>query len=93
MLKHEVEEIDLYSVFETFWPEIEAGLSDELRDDIELIAQPSAAVSLEYPSQKFPSKVSSFNLDKNPLVQGQLDAIKGQFDDIVILSIRPLKDF
>ncbi len=79
MLKHEVEEIDLYSVFETFWPEIEAGLSDELRDDIELIAQPSAAVSLEYPSQKFPSKVSSFNLDKNPLVQGQLDAIKGQY--------------
>jgi len=79
MLKHEVEDIDLYSVFEACWPEIEAGLSDELRDDIELIAQPSASISLEYPSQKFPSKVTSFNLDKNPLVEGQLDAIKGQY--------------
>ena len=90
MLKHEVEDIDLYSVFERYWPDIEANLSDTVRDDVEVIADPAAAISLEYPSMKFPDKVSSFNLDKNPLVEGKLDAIKGQYliFDSGVINIR-----
>ncbi len=32
-----------------------------------------------YPVVQYPTKVSSFNLDKNPLVQGKLMGIKGQY--------------
>jgi hypothetical protein len=79
MLKHEYEDLDLFQIFETFWPKVEAGLSDEIRNDIEVIADQASALSLQYPAQQFPTKVSSFNLDKNPVVEGRLDAIKGQY--------------
>jgi hypothetical protein len=32
-----------------------------------------------YPVQVYPTKVKSFNLDKNPLAGGQLQGIKGQY--------------
>lgn len=36
-------------------------------------------VSITYPVQEHPAKVKSFNLDKNPLVEGTLLGIKGQY--------------
>jgi len=36
-------------------------------------------VSIEYPVQEYPSKINSFNFDKEPLVEGQLLGIKGQY--------------
>ena len=36
-------------------------------------------VSIDYPVQKFPEKVLSFNLDKDPRVEGTLTGIKGQY--------------
>mgnify|MGYP000412738465 CR=1 FL=1 len=36
-------------------------------------------LDLHYPVNSYPSKISSFNLDKNPLVEGQLQGIKGQY--------------
>lgn len=79
MLKNEVETLNLYQIFETLWSKVEPELSDELRQDIEVLASESAAVSLQFPSQKYPEKVSSFNFDKNSVVEGRLDAIKGQY--------------
>lgn len=32
-----------------------------------------------YPVEQHPEKVVSFNLDKNPVVEGQLMGIKGQY--------------
>jgi len=45
----------------------------------EEVAAPEALVSFEYPAQCYPQKITSFNLDKQPLVEGKLDAIKGQY--------------
>jgi hypothetical protein len=79
MLKNEYEVLDLYQVFESVWPKVEAALNDEIRNDVEVIADRQSAISFEYPAEQFPTKVTSFNLDKNPVVEGRLDAIKGQY--------------
>ena len=79
MLKNEVSEIDLFEVFETFWPKIEAVLDDEILADVEVIASAGAAVEIEYPALNYPLKVTSLNLDKQPRVEGRLEAIKGQY--------------
>lgn len=90
MLKHEVEYVDLKEVFETLWPIVKRTLADELLDDIEVIGDGEGVKDLEYPSIQFPSKIASFNLDKNPLVEGRLDAIKGQYliFDSGVINIR-----
>ena len=79
MLKNEVEPADLYAVFESLWPTISANLDAELLDDAELVAAAGASVDFDYPALCYPHKVTSFNLDKNPLAEGRLDAIKGQY--------------
>ena len=38
-----------------------------------------AEVNINYPVLQYPEKVSSFNLDKNPVVEGTLQGIKGQY--------------
>ena len=43
-----------------------------------------------YPVQQYPVKVTSFNLDKTPLVEGVLQGIKGQYLllDTGVINIR-----
>lgn len=79
MLKNEVEVIDLYQVFESIWPQVKAQLDPELIADAEEIASADGTLNLDYPALSYPVKVNSFNLDKQPLVEGKLDAIKGQY--------------
>jgi hypothetical protein len=79
MLKNEVEDIDLYEVFEALWEQVKPGLADDIVDDIEVVASADAVIDLHYPALVYPKKVSSFNLDKQPLAEGRLDAIKGQY--------------
>ncbi len=79
MLKHEVDDKDLYEIFESLWMKVEVALSDNVRQDVEVIASPDGVLSIDYPSRQYPGKISSFNLDKNPVVEGHLDAIKGQY--------------
>jgi len=79
MLKNLYEPIDLYAVFEACWREIEPELDAELRADIEVIAAADALLEIEYPANAYPQKVVSFNLDKQAVVEGRLDAIKGQY--------------
>ena len=38
-----------------------------------------SAVSIDYPVQHFPEKVTSLNLDKDPRIEGTLTGIKGQY--------------
>ena len=72
MLKNEVEEIDLYEVrdqlFES-WPD---HLNAEPLEMAEMI-------EINYPVNEYPDKIKSFNLDKEPLVEGILQGIKGQY--------------
>lgn len=79
MLKNEVDEVELYGLFESLWPRVEATLDAELRADAEVIAESSRTLAIDYPALAWPRKITSFNLDKEPLVEGRLDAIKGQY--------------
>jgi hypothetical protein len=79
MLKNEVEEMDLYAVFTELWPKISAKLDDDLLADAETVAESGGILGFDYPALRFPQKISSFNLDKNPQAEGRLDAIKGQY--------------
>ncbi|MEM7562282.1 MAG: DUF2797 domain-containing protein [Pseudomonadota bacterium] len=79
MLKNDVEAIDLLEVFNTWWPEVESTLESEVRQDVEVIAPTESAVCIEYPALKYPEKVTSFNLDKHPHIEGCVEAIKGQY--------------
>ena len=47
-------------------------------------------VDIEYPVLAYPTKVKSFNLDKNPEVSGNLQGIKGQYliFDSGVINIR-----
>jgi hypothetical protein len=36
-------------------------------------------VSISYPVQEYPEKISSFNFDKDPVVEGTLHGVKGQY--------------
>ena len=75
---------------------LSAGLPPLLRvhGDIRPIALPalSAAEVLEirYPIEAYPAKITSFNLDKQPLAEGTLLGIKGQYlmFDTGVINIR-----
>ena len=79
MLKNEVESLDLYELFESCWPRVMTEIESEVKDDLEVIANPGQVQYFQYPAIEYPSKVVSFNLDKNPVLEGQLNAIKGQY--------------
>lgn len=50
----------------------------------------ATATALSYPVWQYPSKISSFNLDKNPVAEGTLLGIKGQYliFDTGVINIR-----
>ena len=79
MLKNQVEDVDLYEVYESLWPQVRAELDAQLVADVEEIARPDGVLSLDFPALRYPEKITSFNLDKTPQVEGRLDAIKGQY--------------
>ena len=79
MLKNEVEAVDLFVIFQQYWPQVKAELSAELTADAEEIASNDAALALSFPALQYPTKITSYNLDKQPLVEGKLEAIKGQY--------------
>lgn len=85
MLKGEAVSIDLVD-----WRD---RLIGELREDLqyyefELLDEP--VVKINYPIQQYPEKVTSFNLDKMPNVEGKLIGIKGQYliFDTGVLNVR-----
>ena len=82
MLKNKVSAMDLKAerdaLLEQCRLELDA-LKDQLGPDA-ITALPDAdVVQIEYPVLEYPVKVSSFNLDKVPDVQGTLMGIKGQY--------------
>ena len=47
-------------------------------------------IEIRYPVQGYPEKIASFNFDKDPLVEGTLLGIKGQYlmFDTGVINIR-----
>ena len=92
MLKNEVEPVDLIAkkeeLLERCAAQIEAittmgiGEVQELPDD--------NVYTFQYPVIEYPTKVTSFNFDKNPEVSGTLMGIKGQYLllDTGVINIR-----
>ncbi|MDN3652011.1 DUF2797 domain-containing protein [Thalassotalea ponticola] len=52
-------------------------------------------VDIDYPVNEYPTKISSFNFDKNPLVSGTLMGIKGQYlyFDTGVINIRKFTSY
>ncbi len=82
MLKGQGAELDLPAERDRLF-ELTAGGIDELQQRFGLQAitrlESEDALEFNYPVTEYPTKVSSFNLDKQPLVEGRLMGIKGQY--------------
>ncbi len=88
MLKNEIDQVDLIEEKDLLLEKIQqlissSKLSSELAyliEDSSLLGNDKLPVQeIKYPVLEYPSKLNSFNLDKDPLVTGTLTGIKGQY--------------
>lgn len=92
MLKGDHEPIDLRTRADTLLPEIAdqlETLTSSFGDDaIRRIDE--QIIELHYPVTQYPTKITSHNFDKNPVVEGVLQGIKGQYliFDTGVINIR-----
>ncbi|GHA40386.1 hypothetical protein GCM10007086_12390 [Photobacterium aphoticum] len=97
MLKGDNAEIDLKAEAARLLPEIEQRISELLaefgEDAIERLD--NDIVNIHYPVQQYPTKISSHNFDKNPVVEGVLLGIKGQYliFDTGVINIRKFTSY
>ncbi|WP_312935893.1 DUF2797 domain-containing protein [Pseudomonas sp.] len=93
LLKGDAETLDLIAVREQIFDACADGLRGlQARFGLQAI-QPlpdAEVVHMRYPVQAYPSKIVSFNLDKNPRVEGTLLGIKGQYliFDTGVINVR-----
>ncbi|WP_461515792.1 DUF2797 domain-containing protein [Porticoccus sp.] len=93
MLKGDIEPVDLPAIRDALFERSESKIS-ELEERFGLQAlqrlEDSSPIDIEYPVLSHPSKVASLNMDKNPLVEGTLLGIKGQYLilDTGVINIR-----
>jgi len=82
LLKQDAESLDLAQkrdeLFELCHEEIEELQSHYGLQAVQLIYD-GEQQNFKYPVEQYPTKVSSFNLDKNPIAQGTLMGVKGQY--------------
>ena len=82
MLRGAAEVVDLAAARDDLLERCSAGLKElEQRfgpDALQLLDD-AAPVDIHYPVLEYPTKVTSFNLDKNPEAEGTLLGIKGQY--------------
>ncbi len=92
MLKGQVESLDLKAERDRLLSLCALQL-DSLRQQygVDAIRELDAdVVEIEYPVEQYPTKVGTHNLDKNPVVEGTLEGIKGQYLilDTGVINIR-----
>jgi hypothetical protein len=82
MLKGEAKPLDMHSEAKRLIAKCEAELK-ELEDKFGFFAisvlNGIDAVEIKYPVVRYPEKITSFNFDKTPVVEGCLLGIKGQY--------------
>ncbi len=93
LLKGDAAPVDLLAIREQLFDSCGAGISElQQRFGLQAIQPLSAAEVLEirYPIEAYPAKITSFNLDKQPLAEGTLLGIKGQYlmFDTGVINIR-----
>jgi len=92
MLQGVAEPIDLHKLRDSL---ISQSI-DELNDikskygDNSIEAVDEKIIDIKFPVLEYPIKIKSFNFDKNPIVQGKLMGIKGQYliFDTAVINIR-----
>ena len=93
LLRGDVEPVDLLQVRDQILDSCEDSiLALQARFGLQAI-QPITDVDvleMAYPVEAYPEKISSFNLDKNPIAEGTLTGIKGQYllFDTGVINIR-----
>ena len=81
MLKGDAATLDLPARRDELLSRVQAGL-DSLRQRFgadAVVVLDKEPVSIQYPVQQYPIKVSSLDFDKTPEVAGVLQGIKGQY--------------
>ncbi len=82
MLKHEVESIDLRaerdSLMQRADDELRELASEHPDEQMDWLIE-DKPYSFEYPSLEWPQKAKTYNLDKSPVIEDTLIAIKGQY--------------
>jgi len=79
MLKNDYSEQDLLPVFHAIWPKVKLQLDEQVLRDVSVVAEAEGPTDIHYPALSYPDKISSFNLDKDPVIEDTLIAIKGQY--------------
>lgn len=98
MLKGNADPVNLEAerdrLFELFSLDLNSIIAAQAPGEIELLYD-AEAYAFDFPVQQFPTKISSFNLDKNPLVEGKLMGIKGQYliFDSGVINIRKFTSY
>ena len=93
LLKGDAEPVDLLAIREQLFDSCGAGIAElQQRFGLQAIQPLSAAEvqAIRYPIEAYPAKITSFNLDKQPLAEGTLLGIKGQYlmFDTGVIKIR-----
>jgi len=93
LLKGDAEAVDLLAVRDQLFDSCAEGLTAlQARFGLQAVQPLSDGEVLEirYPVEAYPSKIVSFNLDKNPVAEGTLLGIKGQYliFDTGVINIR-----
>lgn len=93
LLKGDAEPVDLVAVRERLFDNCREGLEAlQRRFGLQAI-QPLAdaeVLEIDYPVERYPTKIASLDLDKTPVVEGTLQGIKGQYLilDCGVINIR-----
>ncbi|MDA0822070.1 MAG: DUF2797 domain-containing protein [Proteobacteria bacterium] len=97
MLKGDNHAIDLASKAAAAIPRLAdtlAAISERFGSDaVERLE--ASTVDINYPVAQYPKKITSFNFDKNPLVEGTLIGIKGQYlmFDTGVINLRKFTSY
>ncbi|ATH09548.1 hypothetical protein BIY24_12255 [Halobacteriovorax marinus] len=74
MLQNDVTEVDLEqereNIFEDFADILDHFEAEDLDEEV---------IEIEYPVNEYPTKIKSLGFDKNPVIEGVLNGIKGQY--------------
>ena len=79
MLKGEVDVIDMKQRRDELLEALEISLKNLAAQGVVMTPLDAEVVKIDYPVLEYPKKISSFNFDKDPVVEGTLMGIKGQY--------------
>ncbi|QYJ87996.1 DUF2797 domain-containing protein [Shewanella mesophila] len=97
MLKGNAEPLDLVEQAKALLPHIEKRIHELSMEHGEYAIEQldEAILAIEYPVSEFPTKISSHNFDKDPIVTGKLMGIKGQYliFDTGVINLRKFSSY